>query len=164
MAHPSLIAPNRLLAYYRAGTITRTQWLHGMRQHFLLAFAEIEEDRSDPKRALLETWRCKNAARRLKKNHTEAELREVFLSLSALDDFPPATYLWNADQRDVPLHCFLREKRTPVLRFGKMEIHRLTARLIIEYGGLKAKDCLREKIHMRRDWRGTLIVESREPL
>ena len=162
MGRPSIISPNRLLAWYRAGSITRDQWLEGMRHQFLLALTEIEEDRSDPTRALLETWRCKNAARRLEKNHTRAELREVFMSLSELDDFPPSNYLWNADQLDIPLHCFLREKRAPVLRFLKMSIRRLTAELTIEYGGIKSKDRIRETIHLRRDWRGTLVVESRE--
>ncbi|MBT8043652.1 MAG: hypothetical protein KJO79_01775 [Verrucomicrobiae bacterium] len=162
MARAPLIAPNRLLAWYRAGSITRAQWLEGMRQQFAAALIEIHEDRSDPKRALLETWRCKNAARRLRRDHTEAELREVFMSLSELDDFPPSNYLWNADQLDIPLHCFLREKRTPVLRIKKIKIYRLTAMVTIEYGGSKTRDRLCETIHLRRDWRGTMIVESRE--
>jgi hypothetical protein len=162
MSHPPLIPPNRLLAWYRAGTITRAQWLEGMRQQFLLALAEIEADRVQPKQALLETWRCRNAARRLTRNHTEAELREVFVSLSEIDDFPPASYLWNADQTDIPLHCFLRERRIPILRFKRINIHRLAAKLTIQYGGPKAKDCILETIHLRRDWRGVMIVESRE--
>jgi hypothetical protein len=162
MARRPLIAPNRLLAWYRSGKITRVQWLEGMRQQFLLALLEIEEDRSDPHRAMLETWRCKTAARRLLKNSSEAELREVFVALSEIDDFAPATYLWNADQRDIPLHCFLREKREPVLRFRKMDISRLRAKLIIEYGGRKASQRVRETIVLRRDWRGSLMVESRE--
>ena len=144
------------------GKITRPQWLEGMRQHFLLALKEINEDRSDPQRAILETWRCKNSARRLTRENTESELREVFMSLSELDDFPPATYLWNADQLDIPLHCFLREKRAPVLRFLKIQIRRLTAELTIEYGGAKAKNRIRETISLRRDWRGTMVVESRD--
>ncbi len=155
-------SPNRLYRWYQEGKITRPQWLEGMRQHFLLALKEISEDRSDPQRALLETWRCKNAARRLKKEHTEAELREVFMSLSELDDFPPATYLWNGDQLDIPLHCFLREKRAPVLRFPKVSIRRLTAEVTIEYGAVKTKDRMRETIYLRRDWRGTMVVESRD--
>lgn len=162
MSRHSLISPNRLLAFYRAGTITRAQWLEGMRQQFQLALDEIEQDRAQPKQALLETWRCRSAARRLTRKHTEAELREVFMALSEVDDFPPATYLWNADQLYIPLHCFLREKRTPVLRFTKMIIHRLSAKLTIEYGGTKSKDRTRETITLRRDWRGVLIVESRE--
>jgi hypothetical protein len=158
----SLISPHRLLSFYRSGKITRAQWLEGMRLHFLLALKEIQEDCSEPNRARLETWRCKNAARRLLSNHTQAELREVFMALAELDDFPPSAYLWNADQLDVPLHCLLREKREPVLRFSEVQIRRLTAELVIEYGGLKKKDRTREKITLRRDWRGTMVVESRE--
>lgn len=161
MKRQNMSSPNRLYHWYQTGKITRPQWLEGMRQHFLLALQEINEDRSDPQRALLETWRCKNAARRLRKEHTESELREVFMSLSELDDFPPATYLWNADQLDIPLHCFLHEKRAPVLRFSKVNIRRLTAKLTIEYGSVKAKERIRETISLRRDWRGTMIVEDR---
>ncbi len=161
MASP-LLSPHRLLGLYRAGKITRAQWLAGMRLHFLLALKEIQEDSDAPKRARLETWRCKNAARRLLREHTQAELREVFSALAELDDFPPSAYLWNADQMDVPLHCLLREKREPVLRFSNVQIHRLTAELTIEYGGLKKKDRTRENITLRRDWRGTMVVESRQ--
>lgn len=162
MKRQNIPSPNRLSQWYQTGKITRPQWLEGMRQHFLIALKEISEDRSDPKRAILETWRCKNAARRLTRHHTESELREVFMSLSELDDFPPSNYLWNADQLDIPLHCFLRERRAPVLRFPKIEIRRLTADLIIEYGGIKTKERICEVISMRRNWRGTMIVDSRE--
>ncbi|BDS07582.1 hypothetical protein NT6N_26220 [Oceaniferula spumae] len=157
-----LPSPNRLFAWYKAGKITRAQWLEGMRHQFLLALKEIEQDRENPKLALMESWRCKAAARRLKKDNTEAELREIFMSLAELDDFPPANYLWNADQLDVPMYCFLREKRTPVLRFTKMQIRRLTAEVEIEYGGLKSKKRMRESIRLRRDWRGVMVVESRD--
>lgn len=158
----STISPQRLLALYRAGSISRVQWLEGMRLHFLLALREIEDNRRAPKLARLETWRCRNAARRLLREHTQAELREVFMALCELDDFPPATYLWNADQLDVPLHCLLRERREPVLRFPEIRIRRLTAELVIEYGGAKRKSRTREKITLRRDWRGTMVVESRQ--
>lgn len=162
MSQPGLIPPNRLLAWYRAGSITRAQWLEGMRHQFLLVLSEIEADRMQPRQALLETWRCRNAARRLTRNHTEAELREVFVSLSEIDGFPPASYLWNADQVDIPLHCFLRERRAPILRFKRMVIHRLAAKLTIQYGGPKPRDCVQETIHLRRDWRGVMVVEFRE--
>jgi len=133
-----------------------------MRQQFIYTLSEIEQDMADPSGARLETWRCKLACRRLKRKHTEAEIREVFVTLSLLDDFPPANFLWNADQLDIPLYCFLREKRVPVIRFPKMQIHRTSAKLTIEYGALKAKLRIRETIQLRRDWRGTMIVESRE--
>lgn len=164
MDREPLIAPNRLLAYYRAGHITRAQWLAGMQLQFEAALREIEENRQDPERALLETWRCKAAAKRLLKESTQAELRELMVSLSEIDDFPPASYLWNADQRDIPLHCFLREKREPVLRFRQVSITRTSAKLEIEYGSRKMKERVRESIRLRRDWRGSLVVESREPL
>ncbi|WP_377177891.1 hypothetical protein [Rubritalea tangerina] len=57
----------------------------------------------------------------------------------------------NAVRVNNRFHCFLREKRAPVLRFLKIEIHRLTAKLTIEYGGKKFKDLIRETIHLRRD-------------
>ena len=112
-----LLSPNRLFALYDAGEITREQWLEGMRQCALFCFKEIEEDLSDPKMAFLERWQCRAAAKRLLKKHTESELREVFTALSYIDDFPPATYLWNADQLETPMYYFLREKCEPVLRF-----------------------------------------------
>jgi len=162
MTSSYLLSPTRLFALYDAGEITREQWLEGMRQHFLLCFEEIEEDFSNPKMALLERWRCRDAAKHLLKFHTEAELREVFMALSLLDNFPPATYLWNADQLETPMYCFLREKRQPVLRFIEVQITRMTAHLTIEYGNLKRKERLQERIVMRRNWLGIMVIESRD--
>ena len=157
-----LLSPTRLFTLYEAREITREQWLEGMRQHFLLCFEEIEEDLSDPKLAFLERWRCRAAAKQLLKYHTEAELREVFVALSFIDDFPPATYLWNADQLESPMYCFLRERREPVLRFIEVQISRMTAHVTIEYGNLKKKERVQESIGMRRDWLGVMVVESRD--
>ena len=155
-------SPNRLFAWYESGQITIEQWREGMRHQFLLALKEIEEERSDPKLAFMERWRCKHAARKLVKYHTEAELREIFVSLAEIDDFPPANYLWNADQPETPLYCFLREKREPIIRFLNVQINRLTANITIEYGGADIKQRIQEKITMRRDWRGVMVAESRE--
>lgn len=157
-----LLSPNRLFALYDAREITREQWVEGMRQHFLLCFEEIEEDLTNPKLALLERWRCRTAAKSLLKHHTEAELREVFMALSFIDDFPPATYLWNADQLETPMYCFLRERREPVLRFIEVQISRMRAHVTIEYGNLKKKERVQERIEMRRNWQGVMVVESRD--
>lgn len=162
MSSSYLLSPNRLFALYDAKEITREQWIEGMRQHFLLSFVEIEEDRSNPKMALLERWRCHAAAKHLLKHHTEAELREVFVALSFIDDFPPATFLWNADQLESAMYCFLREKREPVLRFLDVQISRLTAQVTIEYGNLKKNERVQERIGMRRNWLGVMVVESRD--
>lgn len=164
MPRPSLIPPNKLLAWYQSGSITRKQWLAGMRLQLLQALREIAEDGNNPEVALLERLRCRNAARRLTKKHSETELREVFMSLSQLDDFPPANYLWNADHLESPIHSMLREKRFPVLKFNDIVIYRMSAKLTIEYGSLKAKHRIRERIQLRRDWRGVMIVEDREHL
>jgi hypothetical protein len=164
MPPPPLISPNKLLTWYQSGSITRKQWLAGMRLQLLQALTEIAEDGKNPEGALMERLRCRNAARRLTKKHSETELREVFMSLSHLDDFPPANYLWNADHLETPIHTMLREKRVPVLKFNDIEIHRLSAKLTIEYGDLKAKKRTRERIHLRRDWRGVMIIEDREYL
>lgn len=155
------IPPNQLLAWYRSGKISQQQWRDGMQLQFILALKEIQQDRSQPKLALLENWRCRAAAKRLLRDSSEAELREVMMALAEIEDFSPAVYLWNADQRSTPLHCFLREKREPVLRFSKMQISRLRAELCIEYGGCKNKNSSKENIILRRDWRGTLVLESR---
>jgi hypothetical protein len=162
MPSSPLLSPHRLLAYYKSGAITRKQWLAGMRQHLLQALAEISEDIADPRGAFLERLRCRNAARRLTKKNTEAELREVFTSLSQLDDFPPANYLWNAEQLETPLYSLLREKRIPVLKFKDVQILRQSAKLTVVYGSLKPKNRIMETIQLRRDWRGVLIVEDRQ--
>ncbi len=132
-----------------------------MRLQLVQALSEISEDMADPRGAFLERLRCRNAARKLAKKNSEAELREVFMSLSQLDDFPPANYLWNADQRETPIYSMLREKRAPVLKFKEVQIYRLSAKITIEYGSLKPRNRVVETIQLRRDWRGIMVVEDR---
>lgn len=161
MPKPPLLSPQRLLADYKNGTISFEQWQQGMQQQCGMAIQEAAEDYEQPKLALLESVRCKHAARKLLKNNTEVSIREVFTTLSELDDFPPAIYLWNADNPKSPLHCFLREKRLPVLQFPKLIIKRMSAEIEIEYGGLKRHERTREKILLRRDWQGVLMIDAR---
>ena len=54
MPRPPLISPNRLLAWYQSGAITRKQWLGGMRLQLLEALREISEDTANPQAALME--------------------------------------------------------------------------------------------------------------
>lgn len=160
MSTPPL-SPRRLLARYQEGSITFEQWQAGMERQCLLAIEEAEEDYADPKRAWLETIRCKHAARRLLKHNNDVEIREIFVALSLIEDFPPAIYLWNADNRKSPLHCFLREKRLPVLKFSKLVIRAMSASLEIEYGGLKSHERTREKITLQRNGQSEMTVETR---
>ena len=114
-----LLSPHRLLARYREGSITFEEWQEGMQKQCAMAIDEAEEDRANPKLAWMETIRCKNAARKLLRNNKDIEIREVFMALSLLEDFPPAVYLWNADDPKTPLHCLLREKRFSAIHFSE---------------------------------------------
>lgn len=99
---------------------------------------------------------------KLLRHADEAQIREVFLALSELDDFPPALYLWNADQPDIPLYAFLREKRTPIFRVLKADINRDSAELQVEYGCRISENQWSETISLRRSWRGHLELLDRE--
>ena len=156
-----LLSPHRLLARYREGSITFEEWQEGMQKQCAMAIEEAEEDRANPKLAWMETIRCKNAARKLLRNNKDIEIREVFMALSLLEDFPPAVYLWNAVDRKTPLHCLLREKRFPAIHFSELVIRRLSTDLVVEYGSIKAKERTRERITLERDWQGDLNVKSR---
>ena len=158
----SLRAPNRLLSGLKNGTISHEKWREGMSQHCHHAITEAEQDHAQPKLALLETWRCKVAAKKLLKKNSEAELREVFIALSELEHFPPSHYLWNADQTETPLYCFVRMKREPVLRFTQLKITQLSAEIDIQYGYGKSSELNHETIQFERDWRGQLILKSRK--
>ncbi len=129
--------------------------------HCLQALRDIQQDRLDPHRAWMETLRCKMAAKRLLKKNSEADIREVLMALSWVEDFPMANYLWNADQWDSPLHCFIRETRGPIFRILHLQVTRLRAEVQIEYGSEHKPDRLRENLIFRRDWRGQLALESR---
>lgn len=126
------------------------------------ALQEIQQDRLDPHRAWMESLRCKMAAKRLLKLARESEIREVLVALSWVEDFPMANYLWNADQNDSPLQCFLRETKGPIFRILNLEVTRIRAEIRIEYGSEYRKLRVQETFVFRRDWRGKLAVESRK--
>ena len=157
----SLLTPQRLLAQYEKGTITLIQWREGIREHCEMALKEAEEELEEPKLALLELWRTKTAVKKLLKDNKDAAIREVLLALSGLENFLPAIYLWNADQLSTPLHCFFRERRSPVIRFLKFKASQLNADIEIEYGGLDKKLRTREHIILERHWKGDLRLHSR---
>ncbi len=161
MPKPLLLTPQRLLAEYENGTITLMQWRAGIRAHCEIALKEAEEELEEPKLALLELWRTKIAVKKLRKKNKDSAIREALFALSELDDFPPAVYLWNADQRSTPLHCFLRETRYPVIRFPIFKITQLRAEIEVEYGSLDKKLSTKEQILLERHWQGDLRLYSR---
>lgn len=161
MAEPPLLTPQRLLSEYGKGDITVEQWRTGIRVLCLMALQEAKEELEEPKLALLELWRTKNAARRLRKTNRDSAIREALITLSQLDDFPPAVYLWNADQPTTPLHSFLRETRYPVIKFNILKTTQVSAEIKIEYGDLDPKKRTHESILLERHWLGDLRLHSR---
>lgn len=112
--------PRELFARFDRGEIERDEL------HALLALCarelidEMEEDYQNPAAALLETLLARRAIRRLLRHYDRNLIREVFVAVSNLVDFPPARYLWNASHPDVPLHCFLRMRRAPMFRIKSL--------------------------------------------
>jgi len=164
MPKPPLLTPQRLLAEFKNGTITLMQWRSGIRTHCEMALKEAEEELEEPKLALLELWRTKTVVKRLRKNNKDSAIREVLFTLSELENFPPAVYLWNSNQRSTPLHCFFRETRSPVLRFPIFKVSQLRAEIVIEYGSLDRKLRTTEQILLERHWQGDLRLYSRTEL
>jgi hypothetical protein len=87
-------------------------------------------------------------------------LREVFIALADVPDFPPARYLWNAAHPDVPLHCFLRIRREPVLRILNMETKAGEFRVLVEYGEAAKGKGTRRSFHLKRDLNWKLVATA----
>ena len=133
-----------------------------MAHHQRALLEEAEESRRNPVAAYLEGVLNKRVAKRLIKEHGEAAIRELLAAMAELEDFPPSAYLWNADHWDVALHCFIRSKSAPVFRIKETMIKTGRAVILIEYGGGKKKDTLRERVSFERNWRGEMAVIKRE--
>ncbi|GAA5495629.1 hypothetical protein Rhal01_01808 [Rubritalea halochordaticola] len=159
-----LPTPSRLFQWYEEGKITRAQWVAAMHLHLEDLLEEIDYDDKHPAIAKMDTVTSKRAAKKLLKDTTEPQLREVFLALAELDDFPPSNYLWNASQWDIPLHCFVRQRREPVFKIHELRITREMARLRVEHGSANKKEATHEIITLRRDYMGKLILETRTPV
>ena len=122
-----------------------------MAEHARLLIAEMEEDHRNPVAAYIERMRNRAAANRLARQIGETNLREILAQLGALENFPPAQILWNANHRDMPLHCFFRMKHEPVFRILKLDVQAVYAKITVEYGGAKRKESTREEITLQKD-------------
>jgi hypothetical protein len=159
-----LRTPLQLFRMFESGEITREELHSAMAEHARMLIAEMEEQRRNPVVAYLEYLLNQRAARKLVKQHGEAEVREILAALGELPDFPPAIYLWNATHVDVPLHCFLRTRNPPVLRVRRLESGRLKALLELEYGLPGKSELRRERFSLKRSWQGEMVVEQRVSL
>lgn len=145
--------------------MSREEFREAMRNHALEIIEEMEEDHLNPLEAFMEQMLCRRAASKLLKQHEEALIREVLQALSELDDFPPGRWLWNAAHPHLPLHAFFRSKREPVFRVLALDAMPQLVTVTVEYSLAKGSSAFhKEEIRLRRDRRGQLGLERRQPM
>ncbi|MGC4014215.1 MAG: hypothetical protein QM755_06800 [Luteolibacter sp.] len=164
MENLASLPPDRLFELFESGTIDRETLQTLMALQARMLIREMEEDHLNPAAALMEHLRNLRAAIKLSRRHGQKLVRDALAALGRQTDFPPCIYLWNAIHPDVPLHCFFRTKREPVLRILKMATDGGIIRMEVEYGVKYPKAVHREMITLKRDAAWNLYVESRESL
>ena len=156
--------PRLLIQQWQEGQIEREEMHRLMSEHHKVLLAEADDYHRNPIAGYLEGLLNKRAARILINEHGEAAIRELFLAMSHLENFPPSAYLWNADHWDVSLHAFLRTRTEPVLRVRESMVKTSRAVILIEHGSPKKSETTRERITFKRNWRGDMDVVKREEL
>lgn len=157
-----LPTPRQIFRQLDSGEITREQFRKLMAEHTQVLIGEMEEAHENPIAAWLETLRNRRAASKLASRHGEGLVREIFIALADLPEFPLANWLWNADQPHVPLHCFFRSRKEPIFRVLKIASAPFLLTITVEYGGLEKEHISRERFIFARDRFGRLHVKSRE--
>ncbi len=155
------LPPNRLFREFESGRMPRAEFQRAMAVHARELIAEMEEERRNPVAAFVEHIRNRRAATRLAKAHGEAAVREVFATLAELRDFPPASLLWNASHRHVPLYCFLRMTVEPLFRVLHLRRDERDTHIEIEHRFFGSQQSTRELITLRRGWHGNLYPVAR---
>jgi hypothetical protein len=145
------------------GEITREQFRALLDVHARALIEEMEDAHQNWLAAWMETLRNRRVAARLARDHGEPLLREVFVALSDVPDFPLAAWLWNADRPHLPLHCFLRTRREPVFRVLRVSSEPFLVLVTVEFGGAKRSEAVRERFSFERDRFGRLSLVGREP-
>lgn len=151
--------PSQLVAQFERGEIEREEFQTLMAVHARELIAEIEEDYQNPAAAWIESLLARQAAGRLVRRHGSRLMREVLVALADVPDFPPARYLWNAGHPDVPLHCFLRIRRTPVFRILQVDHSKDSIAVVVEHGDAGRGRGTRRRFHLTRDDRWRLRAE-----
>jgi hypothetical protein len=156
--------PRQLFRQYDLGEISREEFREAMRLHAESLIEEMVEVHENPLAAWMEMLRNRRLASRLSREHGDKLVRDVFVALSEVPDFPIAPWLWNADQAHLPLYCFLRSRREPLFRVLKINSAAFLLTISVEYGSVAKGAATREKFTLHRDHRGRLIVSERERL
>lgn len=144
--------------------MSRAQFQGAMAEHARDLIAEMEDQRQNPVEAFMDYIRNRRIASKLAKKHGEANVREVFTALAEVPDFAPASLLWNAGHRHVPLYCFIRDRKAPEFRVRDMKVERDGVGIDVEYGDRCSRRLTREVFLLRRGWHGNLFVEERRQM
>ncbi|MDP0490568.1 MAG: hypothetical protein Q7Q71_05920 [Verrucomicrobiota bacterium JB023] len=156
--------PQELFRQFEKGEISREELQAVCALHQREMLEEIEEVRRNPIGAYLEDLLLKREAAKLRREYGEGLIRDVFIALADVPDFPPAILIWNAGHRDVPLHSFFRLRREPVFRVLDIKNEGLHVKAKVEYGARERKNATREEFTLHRGARNELIVSSRKTL
>lgn len=157
------LTPRQIFRAFDSGRMTRQQFREAMRFHAEQLIEEMVEVNQNPLAAWMEMLKNRRQAWRLARQHGEPLVREIFVALSEVPEFPLANWLWNADRPQLPLYCFLRTRREPVFRVQRIDSAPFSLSVNIEYGSIKKADAVREKFTFQRDAYGRLEVRTREP-
>lgn len=154
--------PRNLILRWQDGEIEREEMQRLMGEHQKSLLDEADHYYHNPIAGYIEGLLNKRAARRLTMAHSEAAVRELFMALSWLPDFPPSAFLWNADHWDVALHAYFRTRTEPVFRVREVMIKSRRAVMLVEHGSPKKSEIRRERITFSRHWKGDMEVSKRE--
>jgi hypothetical protein len=155
-----LPTPRQIFSSFERGEIEREELHALMALHARELIQEMDEDRQNPAEAWIEGLLARRAAKRLTTLHGGWVLREVLVALADVPDFPPARYLWNAAHPDVPVHCFFRMRREPVLRILGLEAKAGEFRVLVEYGAAAKGKGTRRSFHLKRDGKWKLVASA----
>lgn len=156
--------PNRLFRELESGRMSRQDFHAAMEVHARELISEMEEESRNPIAAFSEFIRNRRSARKLARHHGEAVVREVFMALADVEDFAPASLLWNAGHSHVPLYCFLRMRQQPLFRVISMESSPTRVNIAVEYQFGSARHPVCETFKLCRDGSAIMRVEARRAL
>lgn len=148
--------PRELIRRWQAGELKRAELHVLMAEHQKAILEEAEQQRLNPVAAFVEGVMNRRAARKLIHRHGEAAVRELLRALSDEEDFEPSSWLWNVGHWDVPLHCFLRSRSSPLFMVREMWVKRDRAQMKVQYGD--PRDPRQKVIQFERDWRGMMRI------
>lgn len=146
-----LETPRQLVARFERGELDHMEFQALMSIHQRELIREIDEDHQNPLAAWLESRLARASVKKLLNSHTAFQIREVLIALSEVDGFPLAKYIWNAAHPDLPLHCFFRIRKEPVLQIISIRSEGNTVEVHLEIH----RNRNRQKITLTRDsqWR-----------